>query len=99
MKGFLLDTNHVGQVVRQNSPLWGRIYAAKQRGLRIGTCIPVLCEVESGRLNVARPDRYVRGLNALLGKDSAVAAEPAHRGILRRNRSGSSATRSFFVSG
>ena|SRR5437762_13360834 len=68
MKGFLLDTNHVGQAVRPDSHLWGRIYSAKRRGLRVGTCVPVLCEVESGRLNVVRPDVYLRGLNGLLRK-------------------------------
>jgi tRNA(fMet)-specific endonuclease VapC len=68
MKGFLLDTNHVGQAVRSNSSLWQQIHTAKQRGLRVGTCIPVLCEVESGRVNVARPDLYHRGLKSLLGK-------------------------------
>jgi predicted nucleic acid-binding protein len=66
MKGFLLDTNHVGQVVRPNSPLWEPIYVAKKRGLKVGTCIPVLGEVESGRQNVARRDLYILGLERLL---------------------------------
>jgi predicted nucleic acid-binding protein len=33
-----------------------------------GTCVPVLCEIESGRLNVSRPDVYRNGLNAVLRK-------------------------------
>jgi tRNA(fMet)-specific endonuclease VapC len=68
VKGFLLDTNHVSKVVRPNSPLHRRIYSEKQSGLRVGTCVPVLCEVESGRLNVADPVAYRKALTALLHK-------------------------------
>lgn len=68
MKGFLLDTNQLAQVVRRESPLLQRIHSERRKGLRVGTCVPVLCEVEAGRLNVARPDVYQQGLNALLRK-------------------------------
>jgi len=68
VKGFLLDTNHISKAVRHNSPLQRRIYAEKQRGLRVGTCIPVLCEIESGRLNVADPIAYRKGLDGLLDR-------------------------------
>ena len=68
MKGFLLDTNHVGRAVRPNSELWEPIYAARMRGLKVGTCVPVLCEVESGRLNVAKRELYAQGLDRLLRK-------------------------------
>ncbi|HEY2412960.1 MAG TPA: type II toxin-antitoxin system VapC family toxin [Pirellulaceae bacterium] len=68
MKGYLLDTNHVSKAVRRDSPLHERIYREKQRGLRVGTCVPVLCEIESGRLNVADPIAYRKGLAKLLTK-------------------------------
>jgi tRNA(fMet)-specific endonuclease VapC len=34
----------------------------------VGTCIPVLCEIEVGRQQVAHPDAYRRGLDDLLRK-------------------------------
>src|SRR5687768_4475561 len=66
MNGFLPDTNHVSKAVWRNSPLLERIQEEKRKGIRIGTCIPVLCEIETGRLQVARPDVYTAGLSKLL---------------------------------
>jgi tRNA(fMet)-specific endonuclease VapC len=68
VRGFLLDTNHLSKAVRHDSPLHNRIYDEKCKGLRVGTCVPVLCEVESGRLNVADPEAYCKGLAAVLRK-------------------------------
>ena len=70
MKGRLLDTNHVGHAVRRGSAVLDRINVEKRKGIRIGTCVPVLCEIESGRLNVANPDVYRRRLDVLLNKIS-----------------------------
>lgn len=70
MKGRILDTNHVGHAVRRGSVVLERINVEKRQGNRIGTCIPVLCEIESGRLNVAEPDVYRRRLGVLLSKIS-----------------------------
>jgi tRNA(fMet)-specific endonuclease VapC len=60
----------VGQAVRHGSVVLDRINIEKRKGNRIGTCIPVLCEIESGRLNVAEPDVYRRRLGVLLSKIS-----------------------------
>ena len=68
MTGRILDTNHVGQAVRRGSVVLERINVERRKGIRIGTCVPVLCEIESGRLNVAKPDVYRRRLNVLLDK-------------------------------
>jgi len=68
VKGFLLDTNRLARAVRKDSALLPRIFSERVRGLRMGTCIPVLCEIENGRLNVARPDVYQQGLSAVLRK-------------------------------
>jgi len=70
MKGYLLDTNHVGHAVRRGSVVLDRINAGKRKGNRMGTCVPVLCEIESGRLNVAQPEAYQRRLTVLLAKIS-----------------------------
>jgi tRNA(fMet)-specific endonuclease VapC len=66
--GKLLDTNHVGEAVRRGSLVFDRVNIEKRKGNRIGTCLPVLCEIESGRLNVSKPDLYRRRLNVLLSK-------------------------------
>lgn len=68
MKKLLLDTNHVGHAVSRNSAVLRRIHSEKRKGIRVGTCIPVLCEIETGRLNVARPNEYRRNLDAVLRK-------------------------------
>lgn len=68
MKGRLLDTNHVGHAVRRGSVVLDRINVEQRIGSRIGTCVPVLCEIESGRLNVAQPEVYRRRLHVLLTK-------------------------------
>ncbi|CAA9444525.1 MAG: hypothetical protein AVDCRST_MAG64-4448 [uncultured Phycisphaerae bacterium] len=46
--GYLLDTNHVGLAVRAGSAVQTRVLAAHRRGVRLGTCVPVLCEIEHG---------------------------------------------------
>jgi len=47
MAGFLLDTNHLGEAIRPVSRVRERIEQARRAGLRVGTCVPVLCELES----------------------------------------------------
>lgn len=66
MSGRLLDANHFGLAVRADSPVLERIKSELQRGLRIGTCVPVLCEIEVGACNVTDPAEYRRGMQRLL---------------------------------
>ena len=48
MSAYLLDTNHVGLAVDKNSVVGQRIFEARLAGTRLGTCLPVLCEIEAG---------------------------------------------------
>jgi tRNA(fMet)-specific endonuclease VapC len=36
------------------------------RGVKVGTCVPVLCEIEAGVQQVSRPDVYRENLERLL---------------------------------
>jgi predicted nucleic acid-binding protein len=66
VRGRLLDTNHLGLAVRRNSPVFARIEEELRRGIRIGTCVPVLCEIQVGAFNVANPDNYRRGVKEVM---------------------------------
>jgi hypothetical protein len=44
MPGYLLDTNHVGMAVDRTSVVGERIFEARLAGVRLGTCLPVLCD-------------------------------------------------------
>src|SRR5437867_1050569 len=66
MSGRLLDTNHFGFAVRYGSHVFERIKSEVRRGIRVGTCIPVLCEIEVGACNVANPDAYHQGIERVL---------------------------------
>jgi predicted nucleic acid-binding protein len=66
MAGYLLDTNHVSAAIRRVSHLRDRIQRARRQGARFGTCIPVLCEIEAGIQQTARPEAARHTLNRLL---------------------------------
>lgn len=66
MSGRLLDANHFGLAVRAGSPILARIKSELGRGLKVGTCIPVLCEIEVGACNVTDPLEYHRGIQRAL---------------------------------
>lgn len=66
MSGRLLDTNHLGLAVRRGSPVFARLQSELKRGQRVGTIVPVLCEIEFGACQVARPDVYRQALTDLL---------------------------------
>jgi tRNA(fMet)-specific endonuclease VapC len=65
MAGFLLDTNHVGLAVNPVSTVGQRIFEARIAGQRLGTCLPVLCEIEAGIAQVRNRSKYRRDLNHL----------------------------------
>lgn len=65
-RGYLLDTNHIGQAVARGSALREKIWQLRAGGARIGTCVPVLCEVEAGIQQVRHPEEYRRNLSRLL---------------------------------
>jgi tRNA(fMet)-specific endonuclease VapC len=66
LKGYILDTNHLGQAVQRNSPVRQRLEKGRLAGVRFGTCVPVLCELEAGVQQVHRPDIYRENLRRLL---------------------------------
>lgn len=67
MTGCLLDTNHVSAALRPVSHLRERLREAHRSGVRIGTCMPVICEVEAGLQGLTRQqESYRRALGHLL---------------------------------
>ena len=67
-RGFLLDTNHLGLAVRQQSPIRARMREAGRNGDRFGTIAPVLCELEVGIQQVSKPLAYRKALARLLAE-------------------------------
>ena len=66
MPVYLLDTNHVGLSVDRTSLVNQRLVQARLAGVRLGTCFPVLCEIEAGLQQVRRKEKYRRDLDHLL---------------------------------
>lgn len=64
--GYLLDTNHLSRAVMPRSSVRQRITDLRQRGIKVGTCVPVLCEIEAGIQQVSQPDVYRLNLERLL---------------------------------
>lgn len=57
MSLYLLDTNHLSAALSPQSSLRARIIAEHRSGNRVGTCVPVLCELEAGIQGSARPQQ------------------------------------------
>jgi len=66
MPAYLLDTNHVGLAVDRASLVGQQMLEARLAGIRLGTCLPVLCEIEAGMRQVRQKAKYRRDLNQLL---------------------------------
>jgi predicted nucleic acid-binding protein len=66
MPAYLLDTNHVGMAVDRASVVGQRVFEARLAGVHVGTCLPVLCEIEAGIRQVRHKVKYRRNLNHLL---------------------------------
>ena len=66
MKGYLLDTNHLSVGVRADSAVAVRLEEVRKRGVRVGTCVPALCELEVGIQQVHDPAGYRPALHVLL---------------------------------
>jgi tRNA(fMet)-specific endonuclease VapC len=64
--GFLLDTNHLGKAVASGSVVRKKIAELRTRGDKLGTCVPVLCEIEAGIQQVSQRDAYRRNLEEVL---------------------------------
>ncbi|MGD0463779.1 MAG: type II toxin-antitoxin system VapC family toxin [Tepidisphaeraceae bacterium] len=64
--GYLFDTNHLGKAVTAGSVVRRRIAELRASGVKLGTCVPVLCEIEAGIQQVNQPDAYRLNLERLL---------------------------------
>jgi hypothetical protein len=53
MAGYLLDTNHLGQAVTRTSPVRQHLEEVRKSGIRVGTCVPMLCEIEAAAQEVS----------------------------------------------
>lgn len=68
MGGYLLDTNQLSEAIRPVSRVRERIAQERSAGVRIGSCVPVLCELEAGIQSLAKRDAYRRTLDRLLAR-------------------------------
>jgi predicted nucleic acid-binding protein len=66
MAGTLLDTNHLSEALHSVSRVRDRIGQLRQTGVRVGTCVPVLCELEAGFPSGERGEVYRGALRRLL---------------------------------
>jgi predicted nucleic acid-binding protein len=94
MAGFLLDTNHLSEALRPVSRVRDRIGQLRLTGIRVGTCVPVLCELEAALPPGDRGQVYQRALQRLLARvrlwplehDTALLYGEVFRELRRRGR-------------
>jgi tRNA(fMet)-specific endonuclease VapC len=68
MVGVLLDTNHLSEALRPVSRVRDRIGQLCLQGVRIGTRVPVLCELEAALPTGERGEAYRGALQRLLAR-------------------------------
>ncbi len=66
MARYLLDTNHLSDLIEPVSALRDRLVQAQRQGEVFGICIPVLCEFEAGICQFTDPDPVRRGMDRML---------------------------------
>ena len=66
--GYLLDTNHLGLAVSPLSGVRVRLRRLRRAGVRTGTIVPVLCEIQVGVQYVSAADEYQDNLRRLLAE-------------------------------
>ena len=66
MEGLLLDTNHLSAALGPVSNVRDRIEHRRRTGSRIGTCVPVLCELEVGIRQFRRQQEVRQDLRSLM---------------------------------
>src|SRR5262245_21711434 len=74
--GYLLDTNHLSHAFTPGSSVRRRITELRQQGIKVGTCVPVLCAIEAGIEQVSRPEVYRQNLERLLRQMRISPIEP-----------------------
>ena len=55
MADYLLDCNHLSAALSKVSSLRDRIHQERRNGHRFVSCFPVLCELEAGIQQTAKP--------------------------------------------
>ncbi len=63
---FLLDTNHLSAALNDEPDVRAKLRELRLRGDRVGTCVPVLCELHAGIALTARREENERILGELL---------------------------------
>jgi tRNA(fMet)-specific endonuclease VapC len=66
MPDYLLDCNHLFAAMRKVSRVRDLIHQARRAGHRFVSCYPVLCELEAGIQQTAKPEENHRRLGQLL---------------------------------
>jgi tRNA(fMet)-specific endonuclease VapC len=77
MVRYLLDTNHLGAALDDRSTIRERLFRARRAGHRLATCVPVLCELETGLHHTRRRDQNRRVLSVLLRQIRVWPLEPS----------------------
>lgn len=65
---YLFDTNQLGAVFKAKPPILKRMRDAEKQGHRLGTCIPVICELEAGLHQTERFEENRKRLRVLLSR-------------------------------
>jgi tRNA(fMet)-specific endonuclease VapC len=66
MARYLFDTNHLSTAIDDEAGVRERILELRRAGHRMGTCVPVLCELETGLERTQRREQNRRILATLL---------------------------------
>jgi tRNA(fMet)-specific endonuclease VapC len=66
MTDYLLDCNHLSKALRKMSTLREKIHKTRRAGHKLISCYPVLCELEAGIQQTAKPKENQRRLEQLL---------------------------------
>jgi len=76
MARYLFDTNHLSAAIDDEAGVRERIFKLREAGHRFGTCVPVLCELETGLQRTRRREHNRRILVTLLRQIRIWPLEP-----------------------
>jgi tRNA(fMet)-specific endonuclease VapC len=76
MARYLFDTNHLSAAIDDVAGVRERILQLRRAGHRLGTCVPVLCELETGIQRTRRREHNRRILITLLRQIRIWPLEP-----------------------
>ena len=76
MARYLFDTNHLGAAIDDEAGVRECIVRLRRAGHRLGTCVPVLCELETGLERTRRREQNRRILRTLLRQIRIWPLEP-----------------------